>query len=510
MTDPLQNFPEQTLRWMGEWRVPGLAVAVISRGQPPYLQGFGWRDLDRRLPVTPHTIFPIASATKAFTSLACGLLVDEGRLSWDIPLRKALPGFAMSDPIASEQASLRDLLCHRTGLPRHDLVTYHLNAAPAGDCPPMPITRGGMLGSLRYLEHSRPFRNAFQYTNLGYVAAGCLVGQAGESDLETGWERFVQRRIFDPLGMTHTYPGAPPAASDPAGRPGPLALPYQWREGAFHALPYPLAASGPDPAAPAGSICSTAADLSTWLELHLAAYSRGDGPPLIPARTLREMHTPQIAIPSEPGLDAITAYPEVSDLGYGLGWYTWQYRGRKMVFHGGELDGFKSAASFLPDEGLGVAVLANAHLTVLGWLLTYNLYDRLLGLPELPWTEHLGAQFRPPDRSPQAHPPALDNRIAKNDTILPVAGDYRHPAYGRITITLQDGQHFFRYRGLHLPLLHQDGENFVLYYAAYDVYLPVQFQRDANGVIAALIAPLEPSVAPIVFQIERSLQTTEN
>jgi CubicO group peptidase (beta-lactamase class C family) len=500
MTDPFYNFPEQTRRWMDEWRVPGVAVAVIARGRPVYLQGFGQRDISRRLPVTPHTVFPIASASKAFTSLAAGMLVDEGRLDWDTPLRQALPGFAMSDPPASEQASLRDLLCHRTGLPRHDLVTYHLNApAPdegKGDPLDRPCSRADLLGALRFLEHSRPFRSAFQYTNLGYIAAGCLVGQVAEGDLETGWERFMQRRIFAPLGMTRSRCGL-------SGGPGEDdAIPYLWQNGAFGEMPLPPAGAAPDPTAPAGSICSCVTDLAAWLELHLGG-GQGATPGLVSEAVRREMHTPQIAIACEAGLDAIAAYPEVGGLSYGLGWYIWNYRGRKMVFHGGELDGFKSALSFLPDEGLGVAILANCHRTVLGWLLTYNLYDRLLGLPELPWAERLQAHFRPPERPEAARRPAAGDPQVETQNLasLPsLAGQYRHPAYGCITISLQDGRLAFQYRDLRLALIPQDGDNYTLYYAPYDVHLPVHFQRDAAGAICALAAPLEPSVAPIVFR----------
>jgi CubicO group peptidase (beta-lactamase class C family) len=148
-SERLAQFDPLVAEVMAEWRIPGLSMAVVRRDEPPALRCWGVRDIDTGALVTTDTVFPICSVTKSFTATALALLVDEGKLEWDRPVREYLPDFRLRDPIATDQATLRDLLTHRTGLPRHDWVkSGHLDNA-------------GMLEALRHLEPSRPFRGAY-------------------------------------------------------------------------------------------------------------------------------------------------------------------------------------------------------------------------------------------------------------------------------------------------------------------------------------------------------------
>src|SRR5262245_44649143 len=233
---PLEGFGDFVRATMAAWKVPGLAVSVVKDGAVIYLEGFGERDRERGLPVTPHTRFALASGTKAFTTLALGLLADEGKLDWDTPLRQFLPAFKLHDPFASERITPRDLVTHRSGLPRHDLVWYK-----------SPFSRADLVRRLQYLQPNKDLRAFWQYQNLMYMTAGYLVEQL------TGltWEVFVQQRIFEPLGMrdSNFSVEVSQAAEDHA-------LPYREKDDQLSQMPfYKQFAVGP-----AGSINTSAAD----------------------------------------------------------------------------------------------------------------------------------------------------------------------------------------------------------------------------------------------------------
>src|SRR5579884_1772344 len=185
----LEGYADFVRATMQEWKLPGVAIGLVRDGEVVLAQGFGKRDREAGQDVTPHTIFGIASCTKAFVALALAMLVDEGKLDWDAPLRNYLPGFKLSDSVASERATTRDVLSHRTGLPGHDLVAYGTQ-----------LSAEELLKRLPHLEMNRDIRAAWQYNNLMYGIAGyliqCLSGQS--------WDAFIQQRILEPLGMKST------------------------------------------------------------------------------------------------------------------------------------------------------------------------------------------------------------------------------------------------------------------------------------------------------------------
>ena len=214
----LAQFDELVAELMAEWRIPGLALAAVRRNEAPLLRSWGVRDIDTGARVTSDTVFPICSVTKSFTATALALLVDEGRLDWDMQVREVLPEFRLRDPVATEQASLRDLLTHRTGLPRHDRVHTggHLDNA-------------GMLAALRHLEPSKPFRSTWQYNNLMYLVAGLVLERvSGER-----WEDFVRTRILRPLGMER----ATTSLEDMLARHPDCAMPHAVLDGEQRRIP---------------------------------------------------------------------------------------------------------------------------------------------------------------------------------------------------------------------------------------------------------------------------------
>ena len=181
----LDGFDDFMAKAMQEFKVPGAAVAVVKDGKILLAKGYGYRDVARKLPVTGTTLFPIASITKSFTVTSLGTLADQGKLDWDKPVREYLPGFRMYDPVTTEQLTTRDMVTHRSGLPRHDLVWYSSS-----------FTREQLVEKLRYLEPNKPIRSTFQYNNLMFLTAGYLGGRIAG----TSWEELVRRARARPAG----------------------------------------------------------------------------------------------------------------------------------------------------------------------------------------------------------------------------------------------------------------------------------------------------------------------
>ena len=400
--DGLDAFIAQSL---GDWQVPGAAVAVVKDGVAVYARGFGLRDVDKKLPVTPDTVFAIGSCTKAFTAAALALLTDQGTISLDTPARDIMPGFRMYDDYATAHVTLRDMLLHRTGLPRYDALM-----AMRPD-----ISRDEAVGLLRHLPPNKELRAGFEYNNLMYVAAGRLAEVvSGQS-----WETRVAQRLLAPLDMTATSFSPQTVQASPD-----FARPYGLRRGKIAEIPF----ADIGPYGPAGAMSSSAMDMARWLAFHLQDGRVGDEA-LITKTAMTEMHTPQIITPrGQPN-------PEIPFGGYGLGWGVTAYRGRLLVLHDGEIDGFKALASFMPDDGLGVVVLSNRAGTPLPEILAFQIYDRLLGLSPFPWAERAKA-----DRSggTQARPAmalaAPEHPAPPTHELSAYAGSYRHPAFGEVRI----------------------------------------------------------------------------
>ena len=253
---PKSEFEEFVLKTLELWHVPGLAVGVIKDGQIILCEGYGLRNITKNLLVTPDTLFPIGSCTKAFTAMSVGLLVDEGKLNWDKPVQEYLPTFKLQDTFASERMTPRDLLTHRSGLPRHDMMWYATN-----------YDRQEIFNRLRYLEASRDFRYEFQYQNIMYMVAGLLVGEM----VGTTWEKFIQTRIFDQLNMKNSNLSTTVTQNSPN-----FATPYLYRGGQIKDIPFFESDGEKATVGPAGNIVSCVSDMAKWLHLHANGGKLGE------------------------------------------------------------------------------------------------------------------------------------------------------------------------------------------------------------------------------------------
>jgi CubicO group peptidase (beta-lactamase class C family) len=411
---------------MQAWRVPGVAVGIVRDGEVIYLKGHGLRSLKGTDPVTPDTVFPLASCSKAFTTAVLAQLVAEGKLDWDDPVRKHLPDFHLADPLADRDVTLRDLLCHRTGVASNDWLWYYTDL-PAEE----RIKRVGMIP----LE--RPFRTAFQYQSTMFTAAGLSAGRAAKKS----WSDLVQARLLEPLGMKRTVLTSTDAQNlEPAGGHQVNGM------GKIEPLP-PFFMTKPDPA---GSVHSCARDLCRWLNYQLTT-------PL-----LDETHRPQMVIP----MDDMTRknHPDTVQLSYGMAWVVQDYHGQSLRSHAGLIDGFRVHLALVPRARLGIVLLNNLDRTQMNQSLLNSLLDHLLGLPRRDWNRyHLDLKV------------ADDRRVAKeerereakirHDTqpSLPLrdyVGTYSHKAAGEIEIASDGKTLRFSWQRLHGNLEHSQFDTF--------------------------------------------------
>jgi CubicO group peptidase (beta-lactamase class C family) len=425
---------------MTAWHVPGAAVGVVRDGKVIYLAGHGLRRIGGKETVTPDTIFPIASCTKAFTTTAMAILVDDGKMAWDDPVRRRLPWFHLGDADADRQVTLRDLVTHRTGLRGHDLLWYRS---------PWPLDE--VVRRAGRLPVDRPFRKSFQYQSTMFTAAGLAVAAASGSS----WSEFVRKRLLDPLEISKVVFSTADArkAADHAfphrldGRGEPQEIEF-----------YPITA--PDPA---GAIHASAADLAKWLLFQLGDGTAG-GKRLVSAANLRETHTPQIEIPMDSVEQAF--FPQTRRMDYGIGWVILEHRGHMILMHAGAIDGFRAHLTLVPEQRIGIVLLNNLDQTRMNLALSNAILDALLGLPPRDWNAVGQVALRRADaeRAAKERERLAKRHLGTRPTreLLAYAGKYEHPAYGVVEVSVMAGGLVWRWHDFEARLEHFEFDTFTL------------------------------------------------
>ncbi|HEX6158796.1 MAG TPA: serine hydrolase domain-containing protein, partial [Thermoanaerobaculia bacterium] len=317
------------------WQIPGAAIAIVQNDRIVHLKGYGSKEAGGTDPVGPDTLFQIASTSKAFTTAAMAMLVDEKKLSWDDPVRQHVDYFRLSDLCADSSVTLRDVVSHRTGLTRHDELWDN-----------SPLTREEVIRRMGLVELARPFRTAYQYQNIMFITAGEAVASASGMP----WDDFVRTRLFLPLGMTRTLTSDAQwaAATDRAAG-------HRWDSQRSTVIPQrPIETQT---LGAGGAIKSSARDMANWVRFQL-----GDGyfdnRRLISAEALAETKMPQTVMRLENSTRDNN--PETSLISYGMGWVIQDYRGELLVSHSGSLNGFRAHVDLLPKRGAGFVILLNA------------------------------------------------------------------------------------------------------------------------------------------------------
>src|SRR5690242_1100955 len=431
----LQGFDaymEQTLK---DWNTPGVGVGIIVGDNLVFMKGYGYRDYEKKLAFTGKTLQPIASNSKLFTAVSAGMLVEEGKLTWDKPIKQSVPEIEFYNDQLNNNVTLRDMLSHRTGVTRHDLIWFK-----------SPFTRKELFDRLKYLEPQEPMRTTFLYNNLMFAAVGQII------ELKSGkkWEDFVRERIFTPLDMSTTNY----TIADMLKQPD-YGVPFREKRDSFelYKIPYYEETEG---VAPAGAVISNIDELSHWL-IALINEGKYNGKQVLPANVLKATIQPAIGLPNTAG-EAL-GYWEILNSAYGMGRQTASYRGKLLTFHGGDLPGFHSQVSFMPNDKIGVIVLVQTdHSAPLYNIISYNVYERLLGMDQTPWSQRqLQQRLANKKAATESRTKAGADRVPNNKpshALGDYVAEYENPAYGILKIGLQGDQLQFGFHEFHFPMNH--------------------------------------------------------
>ena len=413
--DPARELDAYTAQAVKDWGAVGLAIAVVKDGRVVFEKGYGVRELGKPDLVDTTTLFAIGSTTKAMTSAAIGMLVDEGKVRWDDPVTNYLPSFQLKDPWATRETTVRDLLTHRAGLPNADYFWYGTNNSIAE-----------ILRRVRYIEPAYSPRSSFIYQNVMYAAAGQVVAAASGMP----WEEFVRTRIFAPLHMTGTVPLLSKAGTMPN-----VASPHDKIDDTMRVIRN----ASVDGVASAGSVWSSVADMAKWARFILDS-GRVDGKQLLKPETFAELLKPQTMVPPDEFYPtARLTHPHW--MTYGFGWFQQDYNGRAVDFHTGSIDGMGAIIGLIPDERLGVYVLTNADHVEARHALMLKVFDlwgpsRSKGRD---WSREVRTLYADMQtKATLATKAAEAKRVTGTKPTLPLAryaGVYADSLYGDVTVT---------------------------------------------------------------------------
>jgi CubicO group peptidase (beta-lactamase class C family) len=467
----LDGFDSYMAQVLKDWNTPGIGVGIVVNDKLVFAKGYGYRDYEKKLPFTPTTLHPIASNSKLFTAVAAGMLVEEGKLTWDKPIRESVPVIQFYNDQLNNNVTLRDMLSHRTGVTRHDLIWFK-----------SPFTRKELFERLKYLEPQEPMRQTFLYNNLMYAGAGYII------ELKSGkrWEDFVRERILTPLEMPTTNYTIADMTSHPDH-----GVPFREKRDSFdlYKIPYYEDTEG---VAPAGAIISNIDELSHWM---IALMNDGNykGKQVLPSAALKATLQPAIGLPNT--LGEALGFWEVLNPDYGMGRQTASYRGHLITYHGGDLPGFHSQVAFLPNEKIGVIVLViSDHSAPLYNIVSYNVFERMLGMDLTPWSERqLKMRLASKKAGTEARAKAGADRVPNtkpSHALADYVAEYENAAYGVVKISQKSDALQFDFHDFHFPLSHFHYDRFDTpddeQYGKFSVNFRTNPQGDVDNAVMSL------------------------
>jgi len=452
---------------------------VVKGDSTLFMKGYGVLEKGSNKPADENTLFAIGSSTKAFTTAALAMLADDGKFKWDDRAAPFLPGWALGDPWVTREVTIRDLVAHRIGLDRADYIWSGTE-----------FSREDIMRRQRYIGTTASFRLKFGYNNHMFLASGMLLERLSGKSYDT----FVRQRIFDPLGMTRSNSstkafGTDPNVATPHARVGDTAVAIPW-----HNI---------DNIAPAGSINSSAREMAEWVRFQLA-NGKWRGQQLVSERNMTEMHSPQTVIPIDPWFSSLSPVnhqmvPGTHFFLYGLGWFLQDYRGRKVVQHGGSIDGMRALVGMLPEEGLGLVVLTNLNPSSVDEGIMFRVFDEYLGGEKRDWSRDMLTEFNAAVKKGEEAARAAMGQPTPNTrpsvALTSYAGTYADSAFGEVVVRDENGKLVLQAGRLVSDLEHWHYDTFkaTSRNAARSAAL-VTFRLSGQGNVAALSVPGFPEL----------------
>lgn len=493
--DKLAGIDTSLQRLLKDWKCAGFAVAVVQKDKVIYSKGFGLRDVNKNLPVTPNTVFAIGSSTKAFTSTLIGNLVAEKDVDITKPIRHYLPALEFYNNTMNNEIQVQDLMCHVTGLPRHDYSWYLFTSN----------NRDSLLARVKYQEPSYSVREKWQYNNFMFLAQGMLA----EKMYGKPWETLIKEKILDSLEMNETV-----FKNEELKKFSNVSVGYAVKKDSLiKALPY----YNIDAFGPAGSIKSSVFDMSKWLITWINGGKYKGKQIIPPAHYANAIVSHAIVSGALPKTDLA----DVHLSNYGFGWFISSYKGHYRVDHGGNIDGFSANVAFFPTDSIGIVVLTNQDGSAVTSIARNLIADKILGLKYYDWS---GARLAEKAKNKASEATTLkDNTSNKKANTKPThalkefEGIYTHKGYGSFEVSVVKDSLFAFF---------PNGDKVWLNHYHYNIFSPLNVDKeegidtsenigskmkflmnDAGEINAATFA-FEPSL-PKPLEFEKKAKTKE-
>lgn len=477
--ESLQEFLEKVI---DENNTPSTCVVITDHGHT-MVAAAGYSNLEHKTPVCENTVFAIGSASKAFGAAALCILVDDGKLDLDEPIKTYIPELQLYDDHTTKTLTARDLLCHRSGVPSHDAALF---LAEPG------ISSAALLQQMQYLKPFAPARSAMHYNNHMYMLASYL----SERISQMPWESFITTRILKPLGMNSTFFTLNEMQSCPNAAVG---YHYDREERTFK----PMAYADVHAAATAACLYSSPKDMAKWIELHINA-GEFDGKQIVSQKMMTECHRPQITMQRGEGFVDMSL-AEVDFESYGLGWFIESYKGRKVVYHGGKIDGFQVMQCFVPGTGFGFSISTNANITSVTSILQYALLDLYFEGGTTDWNEFFKGKYQLVFEKLDCLVAQTNNEAPKDTktthNLQEYAGTYVNKGYGKLEVFVENNKISGAFNTHSITLDHYGYDTFLTGFQEINIFLyPLTFQLSVTGKIESLAVDFEPSCGEkIVF-----------
>ncbi|KQC02124.1 serine hydrolase [Pedobacter sp. Hv1] len=447
ITDKIPGIDSLLKQVLKDQYAAGFAVAVVKGDEVIYSNGFGYRDVDNKKPVTPNTLFAIGSSTKAFTASLLGLLQKDGKLTLDDKAVNLLPQLRFYSDEMNNQITVRDLMAHRTGLSRYDFSWLLFNTS----------NRDSIIARVKYMQPTVAVRQKWYYNNFMYLAQGMIVEKLSGKT----WEQNIKEKFFIPLDMTRSNTDIKTFQND-----SDASLPYTVVNGNVIKKVdyYNINGMGP-----AGSINSSVNEMANWLKVWISGglYQKKE---ILPKTYIAEAASSQMVM--DGGLPG--ANKDIYFDNYGLGWMLSSYRGHYMVEHGGNINGFSANVAFFPTEKIGIVVLTNQNQSAVPDVVRNSIADRIFNLKTIDWNgdaKKNAAAARAANLSKKEIKKKPILNTVPSHQLKDYTGSFENPAYGIIKVT-------FEKNGLYTVI---GDEKVVLKHMYYDVFDPRSI--DKNGVV---------------------------